>query len=227
MLLERLARTAVLAIPRPPLEARLKSVVDSQRRQRFEALLVEQRSVADDSEWLKEFEAVLDANREFEERIGELETENEGLRSNFAELAKSMATIKPTDSDEPDLPEPRTVAEAIDWIEELAGTRWFRGRVVVETTALDTGRAFRNYRDPAELARAVTTVLEAGVLFHDNKLGTTPMEFFAQRGFGYGAQPSPHLKVDEATGPDQCLRIYWDIDEATRTWRVSSIGRHA
>ena len=63
--------------------------------------------------------------------------------------------------------------------------------------------------------------------YHDNKLGTTPMEYFAQRGFGYGAQPGPHLKVDESTSPDQCLRIYWEDDSEARRWTITGIGRHA
>lgn len=42
------------------------------------------------------------------------------------------------------------------------------------------------------------------------------MTFFSRRGFGYGALPQPHLKVDEHTSPDQCLRIYWDVDSQTR-----------
>ena len=52
------------------------------------------------------------------------------------------------------------------------------------------------------------------------------MEFFNYRGFGYGAEPTPHLKVDEATSPDQCLRIYWDIDNDSRHWTITHIGTH-
>ncbi|MFD6125747.1 hypothetical protein, partial [Streptomyces hydrogenans] len=35
-----------------------------------------------------------------------------------------------------------------------------------------------------------------------------------------------HLKVDEATSPDQCLRIYWYIDQHERVLVVGHVGRH-
>jgi len=78
------------------------------------------------------------------------------------------------------------------------------------------------------LLRAVHTVIEAAALYHDNRLGMTPTEYFSQRGFGYAAQPGPHLKVDDSTHPDQCLRIYWDDDAevASHPWckRATGVG---
>lgn len=69
--------------------------------------------------------------------------------------------------------------------------------------------------------------MEAAALYHDDKLGMPPMEFFRRlRGFGYSAQPGPHLKVDEATSPDQCLRIHWTVDPEAKRWTVTHIGRH-
>ena len=46
-------------------------------------------------------------------------------------------------------------------------------------------------------------------------------------GIGYGAQPSPHLSIDDDKSHDQCLRVYWGVDPASRTWTISSIGEHA
>lgn len=36
----------------------------------------------------------------------------------------------------------------------------------------------------------------------------------------------PHLKVDQGTTPNQCLRVYWYIDEEERIFVVGHIGRH-
>jgi hypothetical protein len=69
--------------------------------------------------------------------------------------------------------------------------------------------------------------MECGALHHDNKLGSSPMAFFNAHGFGYGAQPAPHRRVDESTSPDQWLRVYWTVDEDTRIWQITSIGTHA
>ena len=227
-LLRRLGQAAVLAVPRPALESRLRTLADDERRQVLEVRLQQARGVSDDTEWLDYFDEVLAQRDELERRVEELEDENAAVRDNFAEVAASIASMKSGTGDtawsETDTPE--SVAEAMDWIEELAESAWYRGRVRVEPAALAAGRSFSSYRRPRELARAVQAVLEAGALYHDNKLGTSPGEFFSRRGFGYGAQPQPHLKVDDHTSPDQCLRVYWSQDTETRTWHITSIGAH-
>ncbi|MGG8848335.1 hypothetical protein ACQ881_37680 [Streptomyces lividans] len=35
-----------------------------------------------------------------------------------------------------------------------------------------------------------------------------------------------HLKVDEATTADQCLRIYWYVDKTDKVLVVGHVGRH-
>lgn len=35
-----------------------------------------------------------------------------------------------------------------------------------------------------------------------------------------------HLKIDEATSPDQCLRIYWYVDQDERALVIGHVGRH-
>lgn len=151
--------------------------------------------------------------------------ELEAVRSNFAEIQRSMSARQPrvpTEVEEG----PLTVEAAIDDIARQLSTRFYRDRVGITPRALDADRDFSSYNRPGELLRAAHTVIEAGALYHDNKLGTTPMKFFAQLGFGYGAQPEPHLKVDDSTSPDQCLRIYWEDDPEARRWTITHIGRH-
>jgi hypothetical protein len=36
----------------------------------------------------------------------------------------------------------------------------------------------------------------------------------------------PHLIVDEATSPDQCMRIYWWDDQTANVFVVGQVGRH-
>ena len=68
--------------------------------------------------------------------------------------------------------------------------------------------------------------MDAGALYHENRLGESPSQYFARRSFGYEPLPSPHPKVDEHAGPDQCLRIYWMEDGTARVWTITYIGRH-
>lgn len=153
----------------------------------------------------------------------ELRYELEQVKQNYAETTLELRTGKPGAASG----EIVTVADAMDAVEELAYSRYYRNRVELTPQAVKAGRKFKHYAAPEEMLRAVHAVLEAGALMYDGKLGTTPKEFFNSRGFGYGAQPSPHLKVDEATTEDQCLRIYWEVDEETNKWSISSIGIHA
>lgn len=202
---------------------------------------LEEALASSDTAFLEEYIGELDARDERQRsEIGELKEQNasltrtvertseelESVRSNFAEIQRSMPARQPRVTAEVE-EGPLTVGAAMDDIARQLSTRYYRDRVKITPQALDAGRDFSSYSSPGELLRAAHTVIEAGALYHDNKLGTTPMEYFAQRGFGYGAQPGPHLKVDESTSPDQCLRIYWEDDSEARRWTITGIGRHA
>lgn len=163
-------------------------------------------------------------NAALDRELAATRQELEQVKNNFAEITLSLRST-PQGSD-PDTPI-GSVIEAMTAVEELANSRFYASRVRVTPAAIESGRKFKEYANPDEMLRAVHTVMEAGALVHDRKLGTTPMEFFNRRGFGYAAQPTPHLKVDENTSHDQCLRIYWSVDEASGTWTIESIGEHA
>jgi hypothetical protein len=175
----------------------------------------------------RELEADLKQERarsaQLDEELRRASYEVENLKS---ALDRASAARRASESSGGPQSDPTTVAEAMELVEELASTAWYRERVVLTPEALDAGRGFASYYSPLEMARAVQAVLEAGSQYHDNTLGMPPGEFFAARGYGYGARPTPHLKVDESTSPDQCLRIYWDVDEDSRTWTITSIGPH-
>ncbi|MDP8928083.1 MAG: hypothetical protein M3O70_05760 [Actinomycetota bacterium] len=161
-----------------------------------------------------------------------LEDELEALKRDWAQYGKSLEVDKSltagraATSDDVDIDGPTSMKEAFAWVEQLASSAWYRSRMMITPQAERSMRSFSDYRRPDEFVRAMQAVLEAGALYHDGKLGEPPAMFFSRRGYGYGAQPQPHLKVDEATSPDQCLRIYWEEDTDTRLWKVTHIGRH-
>lgn len=166
---------------------------------------------------------------ELREEVAALSNQNETLQANVEALSRADADRAAAEAPEafaPPCNEPRTVSEAVAAVEQLAATTWYAARVTVTAQALKAARDFSEYRQPEELLRAAQAVLEAGALYHDDRLGEPPAEFFARRGYGYGTQPENHLKVDEGTSPDQCLRIYWDENPDTRTWTITHIGRH-
>ncbi len=164
---------------------------------------------------------------ELQQKLSRTESELEQVRDNFAEMQRAMESPPTSEGEDVETDGwPATVAQAMDALEELAATGFYRRGVVLSAAAVRTGRRFDSYARPGELLRARQTVLEAGVLYHTNTLGMSPGQFFNGRGFGYAAQPSPHLKVDESTSPDQCLRIYWTDGPTSRVWTITSIGEH-
>jgi hypothetical protein len=213
------------------------------KRREHRRALAKAAAESDDLEQLREYIALLEEDNdearqsadEYKERTAELsselaskESEIEQTRENFLELQRSLATTRPGDGEaKGNSGKPTTVAAAMDALEQLALTDYYGARITVTDSALRSGRRFSQYSRPEEMLRACQAVLEAGALYHDSRLGMSPAEFFSQRGYGYGATPSPHLKVDENTSPDQCLRIYWVEDSTDRTWSVTSIGEHA
>jgi hypothetical protein len=190
-------------------------------REWIEILEEDNEKLTQDVEDYKQQEA------ELQKRLSRVESELEQVRDNFAEMQRSMQSPPTGEGREVDAPDwPATVSQAMDAVEELAATGFYRRGVILSPAAARAGRSFNTYARPRELLRACQAVLEAGIHYHDNTLGVSPGQFFNGRGFGYAAQPSPHLKVDESTSPDQCLRIYWTDDPTSRVWTITSIGAH-
>jgi hypothetical protein len=179
-----------------------------------------------------------------DERIATLADELERVRRQFGEMVRAQGGTTTADEEPISRGEPSTVVEAVTWAIEDAGDE-----AVFLPGAKESGLAFTQYRDPAKLYRAIRDVAEASARFGDGSLGMSLSQWFAQRGYGYEARNhaaraartraeyriryrdqdeymEPHLKVDEATSPDQCLRIYWYVDEDERIFVVGHIGRH-
>ena len=203
-----------------------------ERRQRLAAAL-EQGDTAEMTDLLKMYEEdnvqlEQDLKSEKEEKAGldrkltAARAEADALKYQLNQAAAARSSRTATGG----VSEVSTVAEAMVAIEELADTYWYSRGVTVSDQARRIGRSWNGYRRPQDMVRAVQAVIEAGNLYHDDRLGMSPAEFFRLRGFGYATLPEPHLKIDEATSPDQCMRIYWSEDSETRTWEINSIGPH-
>lgn len=116
-------------------------------------------------------------------------------------------------------------------------------------SADDSIRDFVNYKDTSKLFQAILHVAEAGRKWREQTMGQPFGEFFSAHGYRYSARNpaahdrrhkrhyqvrykgrtvtlGPHLKVDESTSPDQCLRIYWYLDSDEKLLVIGHVGRH-
>lgn len=178
---------------------------------------------------------------EEQERAEQLSAELEEVRAQFHVVQESV-TEGPS-SDPPDL-DALTVEEAF----QLARDERSQHVVYLDDCA-DSAAAFYTYNNPRRLYEALTAVSEAADAWQDGSLGSGFGQFFANRGYEYsGRNPAatsrgtkhhyrrqyagdtvtmvPHLKVDQATSPDQCLRVYWYVDEDSKVLVVGHVGRH-
>jgi hypothetical protein len=199
----------------------------------------------DVSEWVAAYEA---ENEKLTEDIRGIESE---LREKDAEIFRLQTKLDAlsfgqpaTSGFESAVASPRTVLEALELVE-----RDFGDGIVFLDSAKKSAREFAAYNDPEKALRALRAVAEASEARSGGSLGQSLSEFFRSRGFEYEGSNSvakdrryrssytitydgsrqvmePHLKVDEHTSPDQCLRIHWWDDPDSHVLVVGHVGRH-
>jgi hypothetical protein len=121
--------------------------------------------------------------------------------------------------------------------------------VVILDAARQSAYALTNYRSPERMYKAVVAVIRGAELYFTNELGQSVSDYFGSLGLRYrkhnpvarsrrfrshytisynGVEVTmePHLVVDTGVTRDQCLRIYWYVDEDTRRWVIGHIGAH-
>lgn len=178
---------------------------------------------------------------EAEDRVISLQDERDRLKRSIHQIGWAVDGQATLTVEVPVQAEPKTVGEAVTWALEQAS---IDGKCLFLESARKSGLAFSSYRNPAKLHRAIGEVAEASARFGDDTLGTSIGQWFKERGYGYRhgddtrtptfriyydnrtEYMEAHLKVDEATHPDQCLRIYWHIDYDERIFVVGHIGSH-
>jgi len=184
---------------------------------------------------------------DFHLQVSGLEDQVQDLKGQLADTRQSFNTYREhldvKEKEDVDL-EALDVAAAYRLAREEAPSN-----VVFLPEVDDSVAAFSSYKLPRRLYEALTAVNEVATAWADNELSTGFGEFFASRGYEYSkSNPAatakktrksyqrrvdgelmtmePHLKVDQSTSPDQCLRIYWWRDDSARRLVVGHVGRH-
>lgn len=178
------------------------------------------------------------------EQVKELLAEVAALRQQFAVVSSTIATDGSSLEDSAGHVEITTVEDAFNLARAEAGDH-----IVYLDSAEDSVRDFADYDDPRRLYEALTLVNEAASAWQNGTLGPGFGAYFSERGYGYSqrnpastARPTrahyrrsyngdtitmePHLKVDEASKPDQCLRVYWYTDDEGKKLVIGHVGRH-
>jgi len=166
------------------------------------------------------------------------------VRLQFRDLAESYGQTSGIEAD-----------QAIDWdtatvLSAYEKARTDCGPYVIYLPNADVSiKRFSSYRNPRRLYDALMVINEAVEAWRSGSLGAGFGEFFAGRGYEYSQRNpaalarttrnsyrvsyegqavtlEPHLKVDQASSPDQCLRIYWYVDEGNKLLIVGHVGRH-
>lgn len=200
------------------------------------------RRIAELSTDLKSAEADLAAR---DERIADLEDQLGETKASFAAFSAATGAPPRPRADENHAVTPiASVRQAVDRAVAEAGDR-----LVFLDRARKSAYEFEGYNDPERMYHVLCDVAEASDLYSQGSLGMTLNEWFLQRGYEYSARNDaarsrkyerhykvhyqdrqvlmePHLKVDQSTSPDQCLRIYWYIDTDERIFVVGHAGRH-
>lgn len=196
-------------------------------------------------EWTEFLES---ANEQLAGEMRSIQTELEARDAEILRLQVKLDALSfgaaVSEEEEEALAEPTTVLEALNRIEEEFGDG-----IVFLDSARKSASDFSSYNDPGKAYRALRAVAEASDAKAKGGLGKSLPDFFRERGFEYQGSNDiakdrryktsytitydgkrrvmePHLKVDEATSPDQCMRIYWWDDPAANVFVVGQVGRH-
>jgi hypothetical protein len=178
-----------------------------------------------------------DAQQDHEQANSELVA----VRREFNNLARLYA--QPSDSDEIEWASV-TVLGAYEKAKKRSGARV----IFLPNTDRSVGD-FLTYKNPRRLFDSLMAISDAADAWQSGTLGAGFGDYFASRGYEYsGRSPAasaratrnsyrvsyegetvtlePHLKVDQATSPDQCLRIYWYVDDVNKLLVIGHVGRH-
>lgn len=245
LLLATLGSLAAARVPEHP-------VVAKARRRRRPEEVDEETLPASVQEWVdllevSEAEAVASA-KDAQAALAEALTEKSKLEAELASVRDAFGQFQAAVEDESSEPEADldelTVAEAFRLAVEEAGSH-----VRYLASATDSIEEFASYKLPRRLYEALTTVSEAADSWQAGTLGPGFGQYFADRGFefsqsnpaahdrrtrahyqvaynGERVSMEPHLKVDQVTSPDQCLRVYWYRDDNAGLLVIGHVGRH-
>ena len=204
-------------------------------------------------DYIAETDAALDQySQELREMVGalaEAQQAEKDARDNLATMRQAyddgLKTEPTLDADPsgPDL-DSMTVAEAFHLARQES-----EDCVVFLDSVDDSIEEFSTYKNPRRLYEALSNVAEAARSWRNGTLGAGFGAYFSQLSYEFSAKNpaakarrsrahyrrtykgspvlmEPHLKVDQNTSPDQCLRVYWYVDESEKILVVGHAGRH-
>lgn len=215
-------------------------------RARFDALRAEATEKGSQAELADQF---FEESVRLAKTLDVLREENAGLRDQVRGLSQALRFV-PSDDEEEIAPEPdspvTTVAEAVSLAASRFGSELEFGEDVedgVRGVAADAG-------PPDKIYEYLKTLAEMTTRRRADGLGKNMLEWLREQGLRLSNESDSvrnsaaemqkrtwhdgrnrrrfetHLKPSEGTGPDRCVRIYFDYDATAKKTIVGWVGRH-
>lgn len=231
---------SIAALAEPPTVNRIRN---AEMKERTES---SRKEMSDQADYRSLAESYADENTTLRNEIQLLQEQAQVLRQQLYRVQTEAAWGDVDDlQPDPDTP-PATVSEAVERARLLyAGLLTFgadveRGVLDLSPQAGPPEKVFRYLGELAELAQArragplgrgtIQWLAERNVdASAESETVTRSRAQMEQRTWNDGRDKRPfdlHLKPNESTSPDQCVRIYFDWDEATQQIVIGWIGRH-
>jgi hypothetical protein len=181
--------------------------------------------------------------------VESLRVENRGLKDQVRSLSQALHFL-PSGGEEEIAPEPdqpvTSVAEAVSRAETLFGGELVFGDEIedgVQSLAVDAG-------PPDKIYEYLKTLAEMTVKRRGNGLGKNMLDWLREQGLKASNESDnirnsaadmqkrtwhdgrvqrrfeTHLKPNESTSPDRCVRIYFEYDPEAKKTIVGWVGRH-
>jgi hypothetical protein len=247
-LLTLIGDVAALRIPPDPVARDLRRQAEARQsaaeRAEWNRLIAEQ---AIPDIFAEEFDRQTHRIEELELELAIADEDRARLEGDLARMARNMGMVRAAvaaergDDDAVALA-PTSITEALD---RLAADH--PDSVVVLDQAFESAREtrYRHVDRAGEAMRAIGVVAQG---WHDDTLGTSFDNAFAERGFdlratspvtqgrhqneysrtykGHRIMVGPHLALGDGGSTDTIFRAYWYLDEETRQFVVGHVGRH-
>lgn len=196
-----------------------------------------------------ELEAGEKERNELMEALANAQQVEQDAHDALADMRRQFNVMQAATQGDPE--KPNTVD--FDGLSVLDAFHLARNEAGAHVTYLDAAensvQNFSTYENPRRLYEALSTLDEAAEAWQDGTLGPGFGAYFSDRGYEYSQKVTAafahrtkaqyqrsydgrtvtigrHLKVDQATSPDQCLRVYWHADEQKHRLVVGHVGRH-
>ena len=243
----KLFSLSTLAFARPAVFDRIES---QSRREALDRLRQEAKR---DPELDELYDSIDADNQRLKKEKKELEATVAALEADLARARENFRLVEEFREDEGDLaPEsetpPETVAEAVDaaklrFVDDLIfGDDVERGVGDLAPSAGPPDSVLKHLSKLAQLAQALKSgsigkrpigswLLENGIQNSKEKPLTRNNKREQQKrtwsdGLGQRRTYEAHTKVNESTGPDRCVRIYFDYDQEAARITIGWVGRH-